>query len=265
MSIPFHRSAAIEAEFQFRALANGSSMVDGYAAYFNRPSKPLTDDLARGGRAYTEVITPGSFRRTLGSGQRQSFVVDHDERLMISSAPAGQLRISEDSKGLPFESPWPRTDYADNVRALHESGQPLGMSMLFRAPRLTSDGRPGEVWDGYTSRTVNEAILRHISVLAAYEAAYDGPSLTFRALAEATEVAVEDVDALMDALREGRRLDEGEYTLLNRLTEAVKPEASAESVAEAAESPEDDVASRAVLDRWTKRVEEMETELSTQS
>lgn len=260
MSVQFHRAPPITAEFQFRALANGSSAVEGYAALYNQPSKPIVDELSRGGRPYTEVIAPGSFRRTLNSTGRKSFVVDHDERLMISSAPDGALRMAEDTTGLHFDSPWPRTDYADNARALHEAGEPLGMSLLFKPPRVGANGQPGEVWDGFTARRIQEAILKHISVLATLEPAYAGPALSFRALAAMTEAEVEDVDAVMEALREGRRLDDGEYNLLTKLTEAVKPEASVESAAPVAEPPIED-ADRALLERWKKRLEEMEAAL----
>src|SRR3954463_697541 len=116
MSILYHQAPPLEVDFQFRAAADGSSVFEGYAAVFNQPSKPIIDDLARGGQPYVETLVPGSFRRTLGSGRRQSFVVDHNERMMIASTPHGALRLAEDSKGLHVESPWPRTDYADNVR-----------------------------------------------------------------------------------------------------------------------------------------------------
>jgi HK97 family phage prohead protease len=230
MSILYHKADQTEVEFQFRALADGSSVFEGYAAVFNQPSKPIADELAIDGKRYIETVTPGSFRRTLGTPQRQSFVVDHNERMMISSRPNGQLRMAEDTRGLHVESPWPRTDYADNVRALHDAGERLGMSMMFgTTPK-------GATWDAtHTKRTVNEAILRHVSVLATMEPAYAGTSAAFRALAEMTSAEVEDVDALVEALREGRRLEPGEYNLLNRLAEAVKPEASPESVAPAAE------------------------------
>lgn len=258
MSILYHQAPPLEVEFQFRALADGSSVFDGYASVFGQPSKPIVDELSRGGQPYLESITPGAFRRTLGSGRRQSFVVDHNERMMLSSTPNGPLRLAEDSRGLHVESPWPRTDYADNVRALHDAGERLGMSILFATPK------GGDAWERAGTRdrrTVNEAILKHVSVLATMEPAYAGTSASFRALADMTEAEVEDVDALMDALRDGRRLDEGEYNLLNRLAEAVKPEAGAESVAEATEPALDD-ANRAVLDRWLKRAEEMEASLT---
>lgn len=241
----FHKADPVELEFQFRALPDGTSSFEGYAAVFNQPSKPLMDELARG-KPYVETLLPGSFRRTLGSGRRQSFVVDHDERKMIASSPTGPLRMAEDSKGLHVTSPWPRTDYADNVRALYDAGEKPGMSILFATPRT------GDKWSpDFAQRSVTEAILKHVSVLATMEPAYDGTIANFRALADLTEADVEDVDALMEALRSGRRLDEGEYNLLTKLSEAVKPESVVETPAEA-----DVDADRAATEKWIAKMAE---------
>ncbi len=222
MSVQFHKADPVELEFAFRALPDGSSVFEGYAAIFNKPSKVIRDQWARSPRGYRETILPGAFKRSLGMPNRKTFVVDHDEHQMLSFAPGGPLRLAEDSKGLHVESPWPTTAYALNVRALHEAGNPLGMSLFFGAtPRheqtaWTADG---------THRTVTEGVLKHVSVLATLEPAYDGTVATFRALADLTEADVEDIDALMEALREGRPLDESEYNLAVRMLDAVKPAA----------------------------------------
>lgn len=254
MSIRYHQAPPVEVEFQFRASEDGTSVFEGYASIFSQPSKPIVDELARGGQPYIETVAPGAFKRTLGSGRRQSFVVDHDERMMISSSPSGPLRLAEDTRGLHVESPWPRTHYADNVRALYDAGERLGMSMLFGTPK------GGDSWERSGSRdrrTVNEAILKHVSVLATMEPAYSGTVATFRALAEQTESDAEDIEALVDALREGRKLDDGEFNLLNRLADAVKPEAGESAQAE--ESV--DEAGRAALSRWTDRLAQIDSEL----
>lgn len=252
MTVQYHRAAPVELQGQFRSASDGSTTFEGYTAVFNQWSKDIVDELAQRGRPYREMLAPGAFRRTLGSGRRISLVVDHDERKMVSSFPSGQLRLAEDSTGLHVESPWPRTDYADNARALFDAGERIGMSMLFATPAK------GDAWNANRSeRTVNEAILKHASVLATMEAAYDTPSGTFRALAEMTESPVEDVDALMDALRDGRRLNDGEFHLLNRLAEAVRPEVeTAPAVAEIDE---------AAAAHWAERLAQIEAELQPTS
>lgn len=242
----YHKADPVELQFAFRAMPDGSSTFEGYAAVFNTPSKVIRDQFARTPRGYRETILPGAFQRSLKTGRRITLVVDHDDRQMVSSTPSGPLRIAEDSKGLHVESPWPRTPYTDSVRALHDSGERLGMSILFG----TTQRHEQSAWtaDG-SHRTVSEGALKHASVLATMEPAYDGTIATFRALADLTEAAVEDVDALMDALRDGRRLDEGEFHLLNRLVEAVKPETGDEQPAAAPQLPAGVAAMLAKLDR----------------
>src|SRR4051812_26464023 len=121
MSITYHKADPVELEFQFRAMADGSSSFEGYAAVYNQPSKPLIDQIARG-KPYVETFSLGAFRRTLGDTQaRKSFVVDHNERMMISSSPNGPLRLADDTRGVYVASPWPSTDYANNVRALYDA------------------------------------------------------------------------------------------------------------------------------------------------
>ena len=225
MSVQYHKADPVELEFAFRALPDGSSTFEGYAAVFNKPSKVIHDQFARSTRGYRETILPGAFQRSLGTGKRITFVVDHDERQMVSSAPSGALRLSEDSKGLHLESPWPRTPYTDSVRALNDAGERLGMSILFG----TTPRHEQQAWSADGSvRTVSEAVLKHTTVLATMEPAYDGTVATFRALADLTEADVDDIESLMEAFREGRRLDDSEYALAVRMLDTVKPEAAPE-------------------------------------
>jgi HK97 family phage prohead protease len=239
----FHKGEPVGLDFQIRALADGSSQFEGYAAVFDQPSKPIVDELARG-RPYTETIAPGAFRRSLGSSDRKSFVVDHNERQMISSTPSGSLKLSEDSRGLHVESPWPSTDYANNVRALYEAGERPGMSILFGTPRTkASSGALAEQWnERHDQRRVNEAVLRHVSVLATMEPAYAGTVASFRALADSVSADFSDVASLFMALHDGRKLTPTEQKLLARAvfldpkgaTEAMRYSEAAEDAAAAA-------------------------------
>jgi HK97 family phage prohead protease len=258
MSVQYHNADPVELEGQFRAAADGSSVFEGYAAIFGQRSKPIRDELAQGNRPYVETITAGAYRRTLGSGKRQSFVVDHNERMMIASAPGGALRLSEDSKGLHVESPWPRTDYADNVRALHDAGEKLAMSQLFATPAN------GDAWDrtGPThSRMVNEAILKHVSVLATMEPAYSGTSASFRALDDLAGALLADRDALaaaIDKLANGEPLTPMEADLLESAIEYLEPPAPMDMEVD---GDGEGQVGRAALDRWAARLAEMEAAL----
>jgi hypothetical protein len=212
-----HRAAPTFDAVEFRAAKDGSTTFHGYAAVFGSPSKPIFDP-RENSIPFVETISPGAFARTLNSGRRQTFVVDHDDRLFLS-ATDGPLRLSEDSRGLITESPWPKTDYADNVRALHESGNPLGMSFTFKA------AKKGDQWnDGRTARRLNDVALGHVTVLASLVPAYNETTAQFRALAYRMEIDVDDLDSLFDALKEGRDLTDDEKTLLRKLADVVEPE-----------------------------------------
>ena len=109
--------------------------------------------------------------------------------------------------------------FRSNVRALAESGERLAMSFTFRAPR------DGEEWSADRKRhRVTQANLGHVTVLVAKEPAYPQTTASFRALAERLEADVDDMDALMEALREGRQLTDTEYALLERTAAALRPE-----------------------------------------
>lgn len=214
-------------EYHFRSGSDGAPVFEGYAAMFDAESQPLRDIPYN--PAYVETIAPGAFRRTLASGRRITFVVDHEDSKLIS-ATTGNLRLAEDSRGLHVESAWPSTQYANDVRALYDAGEQLAMSFTFRA------AKGGEEWNAQRTRhRVTEAIVKHVTVLAAQEPAYPQTVASFRALADQLSAEPEDIESLVEALRDGRRLDEGEYNLLNRLAEVIKPEATEEPTVDRSE------------------------------
>lgn len=245
MTAYVHRAAPTFDDIEFRAKPDGTSTFHGYAAVFDSPSKAIFDP-RENSIPFVESIDPSAFARTLVSGRRQTFVVDHNDALHIS-ATTGQLRLSTDSRGLITESPWPRTDYADNVRALHEAGEPLGMSFTFKV------AKKGDEWNASrTARRLKDIALGHVSVLASLVPAYNDTTAQFRALAYRMETDVEDLDNLFDALREGRDLTDDEKSILRRLAGVVEPEPT-ETTDETEEAPR----AESSLERWKARLEEI--------
>lgn len=224
MGAQFHKADPVGLEFTFRALPSGVDVFEGYSAVFNKESKVLRDHLARTPAGYREVIRPGAFARSIRTTNRKTFVVDHNERQMITETPNGPLRLSEDSTGLHVESPWPRTPWTDTVRSLKDVGNKLGMSIFFGS----SPRHEAKAWSADGSlRTITEGVIRHVTVLATMEPAYEETVGTpaFRALADLMEADVEDIEDLIDALREQRRLSDSEWNLAARMLDTVKPEA----------------------------------------
>jgi HK97 family phage prohead protease len=212
------RSAPVFSDVEFRAEPDGSTTFEGYAAVFESPSKEIFDP-RESSRPFIETIRPGAFARTINNGSRHEFVVDHNDRFLLS-ATDGRLRLAEDSRGLITQSPWPRTDYADNVRALHESGQPLGMSFTFAAAR----NKTAQEWDATrTSRRLNEVSLGHVTVLASMVPAYNETTASFRALAYRMETEVDELETLLEAIKEGRELTDDEKAALRSLAADLAP------------------------------------------
>lgn len=210
-----HRAAPTFDDVEFRASSDGGSTFHGYAAVFDSQSKSIFDP-KESRTPFVETIKPGAFARTLGMG-RKSFVVDHDDRLFLS-ATDGALKLGEDSRGLHVESPWPRTDYADNVRALQESGAPLGMSFTFKPTRN------GQEWSNAgRARTLTDVALGHVTVLASLVPAYNETEVAFRALAYRMETDMDKLDELFAAIKEGRSLDDDEKVLLRSLVADLDP------------------------------------------
>lgn len=249
MTSQFHEAAPTIGEFAFRAASDGSPIFEGYASVFNSPSRPITD---KWGAGYVETIRPASFKRSLSSGKRHTFVVDHEDSQLISATNSGRLRLAEDSKGLHVESHWPKgVHYAENVRALHDAGEQLAMSFTFRPTR------GGDEWNAQRSQhIVTDAVLGHVTVLTWREPAFAETTAGFRALAERMEADLEDIEALFDALKEGRSLNEGEINLLTRLAEDVKPEAGE---ATEARSQAEEVDPKLTVAYWRAKAAELPT------
>jgi len=239
------RSAPVFDAVEFRAASDGSSTFEGYAAVFESASKEIFDP-RENPLPFVETISRNAFVRTL-KNSRHAFVVDHDDRKHVSSTD-GRLVLAEDSRGLIVQSPWPRTDYTDNVRALHEAGEPLGMSFTFKPAK----GKTAQEWDkNRRARRLNEVNLGHVTVLASMVPAYNETTASFRALAYRMETDVDDLETLFDALKEGRELTDDEKVLLRKLAADVEPEPAITEPTEEVEERADELA------KWKSRLEEI--------
>lgn len=204
------RAIPISAEFEIRSTDKGHRFT-GYAAIFGSTSAPLP---------YIETVAPGAFARSLTSppNGRQTFVVDHDDGKLLASTKTERLHLGEDSRGLLVDSEWPDTSYARDVRELSDMGELGGMSFEFSATKggapFTADGK---------RRTVREAKLYHVTVLTGKTPAYAETTAAFRALANQTGADFDDVSLLFEAVHEGRKLDDTEWSLLERIVRQVAP------------------------------------------
>lgn len=92
-------------------------------------------------------FAPGAFAKSIASGNVKSFK-DHDASQLLGSQKAGTLRLQDGDK-LAFAIDLPDTSYANDLRALAERGEDIGMSFqvvagaskLVKGVRVFSDAR----------------------------------------------------------------------------------------------------------------------------
>lgn len=199
----YDRALSRITEYEFRAApeTGGMPRFYGYAAAFNSDSEPLP---------FIETITPGTFARTLKNDRNNAFVIDHDEKRVLSSRQTKRLHLAEDSKGLLVESDLPNTSYARDLIELHDQGEIRGMSFTFKPTR------EGEVWsaDG-RRRTLTDVRLGHVTVVTSgYTPAYRATTASIRSLANTLGAEVDDLEDALSAIRDGTPLNARTVDLL---------------------------------------------------
>jgi HK97 family phage prohead protease len=150
------RRAAVE----FRA---SGRKLTGYASVFGQQAR-IAD--------FTEVVQRGAFAKSIASGNDLLLLVDHDPTRVLARTRAGSLRLSEDTRGLHFETDdLPGTQAANDILELIRTNNHGGASFAFRTVQ--------ERWDG-KRRNLTEVDLQEVSVVAAWPA-YEGTVVSTRA------------------------------------------------------------------------------------
>lgn len=114
-----------------RAEGEDAPKFTGYAAVYN--SRTAIGDPLRWG--FYEQIAPGAFDRSIETGDPR-FLVDHDSRMVVARASAGDLRLVSDDRGLSVDADLDiEVSYVrDLVRNL-EKRRITGMSFGFRVDK----------------------------------------------------------------------------------------------------------------------------------
>ena len=173
------------AQFEVRETEGGMTF-SGYAAVFNSDSEPLP---------FIERIAPGAFRGSLRNRNDIKMLWNHDSGQPLASTRAGNLRLTEDERGLYVEATLPDTTVGRDARELISKGIVDSMSFGFTV------ARDGDEWssDG-TVRTLKKVVLREVSIVSwpAYTAT--GGTVSVRGLDKVAQRAEVDADELADAL-----------------------------------------------------------------
>jgi len=169
----FHTGAV-----EIRAVADGVSMISGYAAVFNSYSQDL------GG--FVERIAPTAFNRVLNRGDDVQAWFNHNHDYLLATRANGTLRLTVDEIGLRYDIDIDETD-PDHMRvaAKIRRGDLRGSSFSFGV------GKDGDDWGlterDYPLRTVtNVSVLRDVGPVStpAYLDTETVGALALRSLAE---------------------------------------------------------------------------------
>jgi HK97 family phage prohead protease len=205
---------------EFRLSDDGTQKVfSGYAALFGTPSAGLP---------FTETITPGAFKRTLGRVAQAERVVKflhgHDESRMLASTASGRLTLTEDSQGLRVEA---KLDPADPdaaaiISKLTHEAKAMGMSFGFTVPK------GGDAWEG-ENRTLREVNLFEVSILSGHQPAYPA-TLGLSAVRKVAEprigVAAERLISTLEAVKAGKSLSPDEVEVIDAVRLALAPKSA---------------------------------------
>lgn len=132
-----------EAELTIETRANGTQVLTGYAAVYNRYSLPLRE----GGSQFREIILPGAFDKILNRQRGKTDVVallNHNSDLILGRTSSGTLELTSDDKGLRYTVTPPDTQVGRDTMELVRRRDLKGSSFAFglepgKGDRWTSD------------------------------------------------------------------------------------------------------------------------------
>jgi HK97 family phage prohead protease len=168
-------------DVQARQAEDGVMRLSGYAAVFNDASVPLP---------FKERIAPGAFRKTLTEMPDVRLLINH-EGLPLARTKNGTLTLTEDERGLRFDAELADTQEARDIYTLVNRGDVDQMSFAFRVIRQN--------W----SKDRSERTLTEVSL-----ADGDVSVVTYPAYPTTSVEARQKIASALDAIKEGRKLDE---------------------------------------------------------
>jgi len=198
-------------QFEVRETEEGMTF-SGYAAVFNTDSLPLP---------FIERIAPGAFRGSLRNRNDIKLLWDHNSGQPLASTRAGNLRLTEDERGLYVEATLPNTTVGRDARELISKGIVDSMSFGFTV------ARNGEEWsaDG-TVRTLTRISLHEVSIVSFPAYPSTAGSTAVRGLDKVAKRAEVDADELADALlkiENGEDITSADRNLITTVLDKLAP------------------------------------------
>ena len=151
-----------------RAAEDGSPIIAGYAAIFNKLSEPMW--------GFREQIAPGAFKKTLREADVRA-LFNHDVSHVLGRSKNRTLTLAEDLEGLAVQIQPPATTWAQDLMTSMQRGDIDQMSFAFEMIK--------ESWaneNGQDIRTLHEVQLYDVSVVT--YPAYPQTSASVRSILE---------------------------------------------------------------------------------
>jgi HK97 family phage prohead protease len=147
-----------EAELSVESRGDGTQVLSGYAAVYNRFSLPLRE----GGSTFREIILPGAFDKILNRQRGKQDVValfNHDPNFVLGRTSSGTLELSSDERGLKYSVVPPDTQTGRDVMQLVRRRDLRGSSFAF----LINEAK-GAHWTSDEQGAIRQ--IREIGLLA---------------------------------------------------------------------------------------------------
>lgn len=153
---------------------NGERFIEGYAAIFNRLSKPLFEN----NKLFKERIEPGAFDEVLLNPDLDViYNVNHDNGSILGRTKSGTLELSTDEYGLKFRAKVPRTTTGNDVYELISRNDLYESSFAFALRKGDDEWTKDE--QGNNIRTIKK-VSKLYDVSTVYSGAYAGTDVFAR-------------------------------------------------------------------------------------
>jgi uncharacterized protein len=143
---------------QVRAAAGAAFTLEGIAASYNKPSKPIP-----GGPngTFTEYIRPGAFARALRNKQDVKALFNHNANTILGRTKNGTLTLTDTPAGLAFRVQLnQKMQSHKDLYASVKRGDISECSFAFAVPK------GGDKWNSdYSKRTLTDVDLFDVSVV----------------------------------------------------------------------------------------------------
>jgi hypothetical protein len=199
---------------------DGSPLIGGYAAVFNKPSDIIGDWLG----SFREIVAPGAFTKTIKDGADVRALMNHDPNFVLGRTKSGTLQVWEDDHGLAFEATPPETQWARDLMETMKRGDISQSSFGFRTIRDRWGNGKDDDGDEIDERTLLEVQLFDVSPVTF--PAYPQTESTVRDLLRGTGVDYHEFTRVFARLARGLPLNESDQRVLDasmRAMEALRP------------------------------------------